>query len=369
MIGIDLFAGAGGMSLGAQLAGVQTKMAVELHHAAFDTYRVNHPDCIVLQMGVEHLENLAIPFKPDDLIVFGGPPCQGFSTSNQRTRSSSNKKNWMFQAFVSFVKRTRPAWVIFENVRGILETEGGFFAKQITTDLQTLGYRCEHGLLNAAHFGVPQTRSRFFIIARLEAEAPALPVGDLNASISVDDALHDLPSLPNGANVDVLPYACEAKTNYAKLMRGQLSHCSGHLVSCNAESIVERYPHIPHGGNWADIPEEMMTTYQDRTRCHTGIYRRLDPSKPSVVIGNFRKNMLIHPTEHRGLSVREAARLQSFPDAFVFKGSIGLQQQQVGNAVPPILAKAVFETIISASKASDAISSREVAATSPNPGA
>ena len=355
MIGIDLFAGAGGMSLGAEMAGVVTKAAVEMHHAAFETYRINHPDCTVLQMGVEHLQNLSMPFPPDDLIVFGGPPCQGFSTSNQRTRSVHNKKNWMFQAFIAFVKKTKPAWVIFENVKGILETEGGLFAKQIRKDLERLGYHCEQGLLNAADFGVPQSRSRFFIIGRLDADPPKLPTGGGMAKVSVDDALHDLPALVNGAHIDVLPYARNAQTDYAQCMRGGLKESSGHLVSFNAKSIVERYPFIPPGGNWADIPEEMMASYKDRARCHTGIYRRLDPTRPSVVIGNFRKNMLIHPHEHRGLSVREAARLQSFPDSFIFKGSIGLQQQQVGNAVPPLLAEAVFRQVVTAHRVSHAV--------------
>ena len=348
MIGIDLFAGAGGMSLGAEMAGVDTKIAVEIHHAAFETYRHNHPDCTVLQMGVEHLQNLAAPYPSDDLVVFGGPPCQGFSTSNQRTRTASNKKNWMFQAFVAFVKRTKPAWVIFENVRGILETEGGLFARQIRKDLENLGYRCSQGLLNAADFGVPQARNRFFIIGRLDAEPPVLPIGGHLPIITVEEALHDLPVLTNGATKSIMPYRGDASSNYARQMRGELDRCSGHIVSRNAESIVERYPYIPPGGNWADIPEEMMGSYKDRTRCHTGIYRRLDPRRPSIVIGNFRKNMLIHPFEHRGLSVREAARLQSFPDHFVFKGTIGLQQQQVGNAVPPLLAKAVFDAVADA---------------------
>lgn len=330
------------------MAGVSTKLAVELHHAAFATYRENHPDCTVLQMGVEHLQNVCVPFPSDDLIVFGGPPCQGFSTSNQRTRTAHNKKNWLFQAFISFVKGARPAWVIFENVRGILETEGGLFAKQIRVDLERLGYKCEQGLLNAADFGVPQARHRFFIVARLEAEPPPLPSPVDTPRVTVDDALHDLPSLENGAMVDVLPYRGDARTDYARLMRGDLSECSGHLVSRNSDYVVERYPFIPAGGNWSDIPAEMMDNYTDRTRCHTGIYRRLDPARASVVIGNFRKNMLIHPHEHRGLSVREAARLQSFPDDFVFKGTIGLQQQQVGNAVPPLLARAVFNSVVNA---------------------
>jgi DNA (cytosine-5)-methyltransferase 1 len=115
--------------------------------------------------------------------------------------------------------------------------------------------------------------------------------------------------------------------------------------------VIRRFESVPPGGNWEDIPVGQMSNYADRSRCHTGIYRRLRESEPSVVIGNFRKNMLIHPTQHRGLSVREAARLQSFPDDFVFTGSIGFQQQQVGNAVPPLLAQSVFEQLPSLAEA------------------
>ena len=140
---------------------------------------------------------------------------------------------------------------------------------------------------------VPQSRSRFFIVGRLDAAPPVLPsIGNV-PKVSVEDALHDLPSLTNGADVDILPYASEAQSGYARRMRNGLTECTGHIVSRNADLIVERYPFIPQGGNWADIPEELMASYKDRTRCHTGIYRRLDPAKPSVVIGNFRKNMLM----------------------------------------------------------------------------
>ncbi|MGR0183445.1 DNA cytosine methyltransferase [Azospirillum aestuarii] len=348
MLGIDLFAGAGGMSLGAELAGLSVKMAVELHGAAFATYARNHPSAIVIQGDVQHIQNLSIPYDRNELVLFGGPPCQGYSTSNQRTRSSKNEKNWLYRAFIGMVRGIRPAWVVFENVRGILETEGGFFAKQVERDLKKLGYRTSSGLLNASEFGVPQRRTRFFIIARLEADPPALPTPAGMTPVTVMDAIADLPSLENGACISRLGYRAPAATDYARAMRGELDVCENHLVSRNATYVVERYPFIPSGGNWADIPEDMMENYEDRTRCHTGIYRRLKSDEPSVVIGNFRKNMLIHPVEHRGLSVREAARLQSFPDHFVFEGSIGLQQQQVGNAVPPLLAKAVFGAVMAA---------------------
>lgn len=348
MIGVDLFSGAGGMSLGAQRAGVEIKLAVELNTAAFETFAFNHPEALVIQTDVQGLKNLSVPYPKNDMIVFGGPPCQGFSTSNQRTRSSENEKNWLYQAFVGFIRKVKPGWVVFENVRGILETEGGVFAERVENDIRKLGYSTTKGLLNAAQFGVPQVRSRFFLIARLNGDAPPLPTPGQQKAVSVGEALADLPYLSNGAEISKLPYKRKAASDYAKSMRGGLGECENNLVSRNADYVIERYKVIPQGGNWEDIPEDMMANYEDRTRCHTGIYRRLQNNLPAVVIGNFRKNMLIHPLENRGLSVREAARLQSFPDSFVFKGSIGLQQQQVGNAVPPLLAFQVFDTIVKA---------------------
>ena len=124
-----------------------------------------------------------------------------------------------------------------------------------------------------------------------------------------------------------------------------MTEASGHLVTRNAAFVLRRYKYIPQGGNWEDIPTRLMRNYKDREDCHTGIYHRLSADEPSIVIGNYRKNMLIHPFEDRGLSVREAARLQSFPDAYQFKGSVGYQQQQVANAVPPLLGQAVFRRI------------------------
>jgi DNA (cytosine-5)-methyltransferase 1 len=346
MYGVDLFSGAGGMSLGAEMAGVEVAFAVENDPAAFRTFSSNHRGVVALQAGVEQILDVALPLDPQRTIIFGGPPCQGFSTSNQKTRSISNEGNWLFKAFVALVAKVQPAWVVFENVRGIVELEKGHFAQEVAKDLNRLGYGTQSGVLNAVDFGVPQSRSRFFLIGRRGGQPPALPTGIVTSSATVRDAISDLPELELGAAVSTLPYRCLASSEFSRKMRGSLSECSNHLVSRNADFVVDRYSYIPEGGNWQDIPEHLMENYKDRSRCHTGIYRRLSWDKPSVVIGNFRKNMLIHPSQHRGLSVREAARLQAFPDSYEFHGSIGLQQQQVGNAVPPLLAKAVFDTIL-----------------------
>lgn len=346
MIGIELFSGAGGMSLGAKAAGIDIKVAVELDKHAAATYKANHADTQLIVDDIRNVRNFEIKRKNQPLVIFGGPPCQGFSTSNQRTRSSQNEKNWLFKEFVRIVRTVKPEWVVFENVKGLLETEKGKFLEQIVNSFTDLGYTVTYGLLKASDFGVPQHRSRFFLVGSLHDSKAALPNPECKRPVTVSDAIGDLPTLENGAAIDWMPYAGEPLSPYAKQLRSDLKGTTNHLVTKNADMIIKRFEHVPQGGNWEDIPEHLMQNYKDRSRCHTGIYHRLRLDSPSVVIGNYRKNMLIHPIEHRGLSVREAARLQSFPDWFTFKGSIGFQQQQVGNAVPPLLAQAVFSKIV-----------------------
>lgn len=347
MMGIELFAGAGGMSLGATMAGVKVRVAVEIKPSTASTFKTNHPGTTLLQKDIREVLELDVPIHSNEVVLFGGPPCQGFSTSNQRTRTRENSNNWLFREFLRVVALTKPKWVVFENVAGILQTDKGSFVATLRDELKALGYSSSYALLDAALFGVPQKRTRFFLVAVRGANALELSrmLPTHQEPLTVADAISDLPVLSNGHAVDEMRYRASATSAYARALRGSLKKCSGHLVSNNAIHIIERYPHIPQGGNWQDIPEDMMSSYADRMRCHTGIYRRLSQRNPSVVLGNYRKNMLIHPTEHRGLSVREAARLQSFPDSYRFVGSIGQQQQQVGNAVPPLLAKAVFDYI------------------------
>ncbi len=350
MIGVDLFAGAGGLSLGARWAGIKVAIAVEANRWAAETYRRNHPDTLVIEADIRSFCDLPRANGRQIRVLFGGAPCQGFSTSNQRTRNDANPVNWLFKEFLRLVRSWAPEWVVFENVTGIKQTAGGQFLKQVLQGLTDSGYQSQTWILNAADHGVPQKRSRLFVIASLgDRFRISAPEPSSDKTVTVRDAIHDLPVLPNGAATDTLPYACRAESDYAAILRDDAHCCSGHLVTRNAPHILERYRHVPPGGNWSDIPSSFMATYGNTGSCHTGIYHRLVPDSPSVVIGNFRKNMLIHPWQDRGLSIREAARLQSFPDWYVFCGSIGFQQQQVGNAVPPLLASSVFARIRQAS--------------------
>jgi DNA (cytosine-5)-methyltransferase 1 len=349
MIGVELFAGAGGMSLGAKWAGVDVQVAVEIKNSACQTYAANHPKTKIISGDVRNVYCIELPRRDREIVVFGGPPCQGFSTSNQRTRNKDNENNWLFLEFLRIVNFIEPEWVVFENVAGIVHTDAGYFVRQIEGHLKRSGYRTSSALLNSVDFGVPQRRSRFFLVGARDRDPPDLaPPAKPRPPITVREAIGDLPILRNGSSTDIRPYRSAPRSKYAESLRNGGTQCSGHLVTHNADHIAARYSFIPQGGNWEDIPGEMMGSYFDRTRCHTGIYRRLVANRPSIVLGNFRKNMLIHPTQNRGLSVREAARLQSFPDDYVFCGSIGLKQQQVGNAVPPLLAREVFKAVVRA---------------------
>lgn len=345
MIGIDLFSGAGGLSLGAEMAGINVAIAVENDPYAAQTYRINHPHTLMINEDICQVSNLQIDRGNQSLVLFGGPPCQGFSTSNRKTRNKDNPQNWLYKDFFRIAKETNPDWIVFENVKGIKETEKGFFITEISQTMVKLGYTCTIMVLCASNYGVPQTRSRLFIIGSLHGKRIKIPECSMPL-VTVKDAIEDLPSLKNGASQDILEYKTEAISDYAKKLRKNMKRCSGHLVSKNNDNIIKRYTFIPQGGNWKDIPDNLMGNYADKSRCHTGIYRRLSANQPSITVGNYRKSMLIHPWEDRGLSVREAARLQSFPDSYIFCGSIGFQQQQVGNAVPPMLASKLFQEII-----------------------
>ncbi|MCB2188940.1 MAG: DNA cytosine methyltransferase [Deltaproteobacteria bacterium] len=342
MLGVDIFSGVGGMALGASWAGIDIIHAVEIEKYTAQTYKWNHPATNVIIDDIKNVREVSLPRNDEGLVLFGGPPCQGFSTSNQRTRNRNNPNNWLFKEFLRFVELLSPDWVIFENVKGIAETCGGIFLDYIIVSLEELGFTTSCWVLNAADFGVPQMRNRLFVVGSCHNVKISKPQPRLKKYLTVKSAINDLPLLDNGAYVDRLPYRTKAESKFSKQMRNGQKFSLNNLVTRNADHIIERYKCIPQGGNWEDIPREMMDSYTDTSNCHTGIYHRLRLDAPSVVIANYRKNMLIHPIQNRGLSVREAARLQSFPDSYRFFGSIGFQQQQVANAVPPLLAKEVF---------------------------
>lgn len=346
-IGIDIFSGAGGLSLGAEMAGFEVRYAVEKDKSAAMTYRHNHPNTLVLEDDIHNIDPWEHLLPNEHVsIIFGGPPCQGFSFSNTMSRNMDNPNNSLFEEFLRFVNEIQPDWFLFENVEGFVHFEEGKILHLVEQHFKDMGYQVFPKVLWASDYGVPQHRNRFFMVGNrlgIKFEYPE-PFG---IKITVNDAIGDLPDLMNGQQADTLSYKLPAykASKYAQIMRNHSKHSYQNYVSRNADYVIERYTHIGQGQNWRAIPDELMQNYANKKNCHSGIYKRLKADEPSVVISNYRKNMLIHPFQDRGLSVREAARLQSFPDTFYFDGCLMSIQQQIGNAVPPLLAKAVFAKI------------------------
>lgn len=351
---LDLFSGAGGFSLGFKKLGFRPLVAIESDPHAAQTYGRNNSETLVINTDIKDI-------RTDDLhrcvrnsgkeldVIVAGLPCQGFSESNRRSRNLSNPLNSLYWEFLRILDGLRPKWFVFENVAGIRTLAGGAVLDELIARATQLGYRSDWAELKSEEYGVPQRRRRVFVLGNRIDRAITFPSrthGNGGAPfITVRDAIGDLPRLENGAAEDYLPYPRSNEiTSFQSQMRAanQLGECiQGNLVSRNSELVVHRYRYIKPGENWESIPEELMSNYRDRNRCHTGIYYRLPWDEPAKVIGNFRKNMLIHPEQDRGLSIREAARIQSFHDGYHFTGSIGFQQQQVANAVPPLLAESV----------------------------
>lgn len=346
---IDIFSGAGGLSLGAEWAGIEVSTAIEANKSAADTYRLNSPHTEVICEDINKINPERFIDKDNPVfLIMGGPPCQGFSMSNTKSRTMTNPKNQLFRAFVRFVDIIRPKWFLFENVGGFANLNKGLSARWIKSCFEEVGYTVEPSILWADEFGVPQRRNRFFMVGSLDKIHFTFPEPDKKKKVTVADAIEDLPILSNGDMIDELPYTKSfgCASEYAKLMRKNSKVSRQNFVSHNNDLVIERYKHIGQGQNWRAIPDYLMDNYADKGRCHSGIYKRLRADSPSVVISNYRKSMLIHPYQDRGISVREAARIQSFPDDFIFEGPISHIQQQIGNAVPPLLAKAIFEKIL-----------------------
>lgn len=356
LIAVDLFSGAGGLSLGFCRAGFEVAAWLEIDKSAAGTLRANHPTPDaefdpVINDDIRSVSLTEIEKRLKQVgatrvdVLIGGPPCKGYSRTNKQTRTKENPLNYLYQHYLGFAKRLRPRMVVMENVSDIRSFADGEVVEDIECELNCMGYNVQIKTLDASHFGVPQVRHRTIIVAHQRRMKFEYPTGTCSERLTVWDAISDLPHVSNGNLVDELPYATDPANDYQRMMRGDLSLAPNSLTTRNGELVLERYKHIPQGGNWRNIPEELMQNYADKERCHNWIYRRLPADKPSVTITNFRKNMLIHPFEDRGLSVREAARLQSFPDSYKFVGGILHQQQQVADAVPPLMAEALADQV------------------------
>lgn len=387
---LELFAGAGGMGLGFQLA--------RHNHHKFDVIysaEINPIYVKTLNINYNHYrkqQNSGCSDRPDvasvDLssrasvktiataveaaggvdVLIGGPPCQGFSNANRNSWASDNPNNKLVDVFLKYVDIFRPSVFLMENVQGILWTAkknprnpSASVVSYLAKRMATMGYLVFPKLLDAVWYGVPQYRSRFFLLGiherlgyksidfgdwgpfPLPTHGPCTP----NPFVTVKEAIGDLPVIGNGHTIELMPYDGKMLSPYAHRMRDGMDPCilSDHVTSKHAEYVLKRYRNIPPGGNWQSV-SEMMTNYSDITRTHSNIYRRLSWNEPAITIGHYRKSMIVHPDQARGLSLREASRLQSFPDWFRFQGGLMHKQQQLANAVCPVVAQAIAEHLL-----------------------
>ncbi|TFF40802.1 DNA cytosine methyltransferase [Mucilaginibacter psychrotolerans] len=360
---IDLFCGAGGLSEGFRQAGFKVLVGQDYDDRAGETFSATHPEATFIggpiqNVSPQDLLNAAKVKHGEIDIIVGGPPCQGYSINNHQ-RGLEDPRSGLFREYLRIVEGIKPRWLVIENVTGITSIAGGSIVKELTEGVENLGYKVEKKVLRAEEYGVPQERRRIVFIAT-RTDAPILfpkPThgAGLQPFVTVWDAISDLPKLENGDKNVTLHYATSPKNSYQAQLREASYQLYNHSASKLSLVNEERMKHIPPGGSWRDIPIHLLPEGMKKAKRsdHTKRYGR--PKKTDLSCTVLTKcdvhwGAYIHPEQNRSFTVREAARLQSFPDFFDFKGSRTEQYVQVGNAVPPLLAKKIAESILLAEK-------------------
>lgn len=343
---IDLFCGCGGLSEGFRLAGFDIIGGIDINKDAINSFNNNFKEARGVCIDLQTLTNEDILNKFNDFleadIIIGGPPCQGFSTANRWQNLMDDERNKLFFEFVKFVDIIKPKVIVIENVRGIITSNNGIAKERIYEIFESRGYHVTNKVMDSSKYGVPQKRLRnFFVISNLKINLDEIEIME---SPFVKEAIEELYQFEKNLNKE---YILENKPNtkYQKYLRNKNNIIYNHEIRYPAKKVQERISHVPQGGNWRDIPEELFDN--NRTNRHSSAYKRLNESDYSVTIdtGNTHSNYF-HPLFNRIPTVREAARLQSFSDNFIFSGSRTAQYRQVGNAVPPLLSKAIAEKIM-----------------------
>ena len=346
---IDLFCGCGGLSEGFKLAGYTIVGGVDFNKSAIDTYNKNFPEakgicCDLLNMDQSQIIKEFGDLKDIDVII-GGPPCQGFSAANRYKIEGEDPRNKLFFEFVKFVDLAKPKVVVIENVRGIITSNNGYAKDRIYEIFESRGYAVNHKILCASEYGVPQRRQRnFFVMIRDGEKFDFDSLKKYEGERTVEDAIGELYNYEDNTTNEPFVLSSEPDSEYRAYLRSKTNEIHNHEVRYPAEKGQYRISFVPQGGNWKDVPEELWPS--DRKNRHSSAYKRLDVNQPSCTIdtGNNHSNYF-HPLYNRLPTVREAARLQSFPDDFVFVGNRSEQYRQVGNAVPPLLAKEIAEQL------------------------
>ncbi len=375
---LDLFAGAGGLTLGFKRAGFHSIGAVEIDRFASETFHLNFPEIPLYHRDIHDFSNEEILEKFQDVnLIIGGPPCQGFSVAGPSQYGLIDDRNTLIMEFYRFVEVLQPDVCVLENVKGILSGKMDANTKALSkymSELIKIGYHSSYYILQTANFGVPQHRERVIVISSKNPNL--IPIGirgeyqSRKKWVKVEDAFGDLPVIQAGEGVDdMVPYLSEPLTEYQQWLRAGSEGVTNHTAMKHTRRLIERFEHIPQGGSLKDVAAE----YGQRVRGGTSLdvnkryktnNQRLNPKDVSPAVTASFQSSFVHPYLNRNLTAREGARLQSFPDSFVFCGprtlmskkllvrehredEIGLSQyNQIGNSVPPRMAEAIGRSVM-----------------------
>ena len=364
---IDLFSGAGGLSLGFEMANFSIDLAIELEENYYNAYRKNHFETISLNEDItllkcEEISGEYLKNKNVDGII-GGPPCIGFSTVGNRR--PDDPRNMLIFYFIQWVRYFKPKFFVMENVPGILSMGRGEVVEKVVNLYKEIGYNCIMKTLLAADFGVPQLRQRVFFIGTQNESISSLKIQKTNKNnsvmkqgsvknalpsyLTVKDALSDIlktkPLTKQRIENSTINYNNPPLTQYQEYIRENSYELYDHFAPNHSEFVKKRISHIKQGMNHSSLPKEFQLKGG-----YPNIYGRLHLDFPAdTITGNCgcvsAPGRFIHPTQNRAISIREAARLQSFPDKYKFCGTMRDKYKQIGNAVPPLMAYAVAKSI------------------------
>lgn len=348
---VDLFSGAGGLSRGFYDAGYDVVLGVDFDEAALKTFKENHGTAEAMKLDLFDHDNIDVIInylKDRDIkldVLVGGPPCQGFSIAGPR--DMNDKRNSLYLAMVKLADRLKPQAVVLENVPGMLQTNGGIGAKRIIQDFKEIGYNMTPKLLYAPDYGIPQIRKRVFFVGLRDSDSifefPEATV-DKEHYVTCEQAIGDLPSLQteDGEIIygdEIQNYVSNPQSDYQKKMRKNSDKVYNHIGSIPIDKTKKMISLVPEGKNYKALPEE----YQGIYKYHEAL-TRYHSQKPSNTINTGHRSHF-HYKWNRIPTVRESARLQSFPDDFIFYGNKSQQYRQVGNAVPPMLGQVVAKQL------------------------
>lgn len=335
---LDLFSGAGGLSRGFYDANYEVVLGVDFDEMALKTFKENHGEAEVMKLDLFNHENIKcietfIKERNIEIdVLVGGPPCQGFSLAGPRNKN--DERNKLFEAMVILAERIKPKAIVLENVPGLLQLHDGIGAKRIIEEFGKVGYNMSSKLLYAPDYGIPQIRKRVFFVGfsnqSLEFQFPEPTVAKENY-VTCEDAISDLPVLENIYGDEIQEYETEPLTEYQKLMRKNSNNIYNHIGTIHEEKTVKLISMVPEGKNFRALPEEYSSQFK-----YNEALTRYHSKKPSLTINTGHRSHF-HYKHNRIPTVRESARLQSFPDDFIFYGNKSQQYKQVGNAVPPML--------------------------------